>query len=168
MRSSSLFLLLGVLVFSWSAQANLSVVCTAKGKKTASSGQMLLTDARVEFDVQDFDASTDKVMTIQGVRGEIKVGAIDTEALPLDNDNAYVGVFNFEELKSNPKYKPTTYRNMVQFKDFDAEKTTGLEDGMWGNFLIDKNLGDGCEAKYVFQAGDHMGGTVHLTCSVQD
>lgn len=69
---------------------------------------------------------------------------------------------------SNPKYRPVRYKNMVQFKNFDAVKTKGFEDGMWGSFLIDRSLNDGVEAKYIFQAGDHMGGTVKFKCRVQD
>ena len=160
----SLLLLLVCLLAAPAAHANLSVVCTANGKKTANSGGGLLpTQAQLEFDVE----SVDRVMTLQGVQGTIKVGAIDADG-PLTKDNAYIGHFEITEISSNPAYRPRRYKNMVQFRHFDARNTDGMEDGMWGQFLIDKSLGDGCEAVYIFQAGDHMGGVMHFTCRVQD
>lgn len=149
------------------AQADFTVTCTAKGKATAQTGGgMLYTDAIVKF-IADGPAEEGEQMTIYGVQGRIKVASIDNE-LPLNKDNAYIGAFTFNELRSNAKYRPRKYKNMVQFQNFDAKSTTGLESGMWGNFLIDRSINDGSEAKYIFQAGDHMGGTVHFKCRVQD
>ena len=155
-------------LFTQTARANLNVTCSATGLKTSQNGAgMLATDAKISFQVEDYDPSTDKVMSIVDVNGTVKVGAIDTPNEPLTTDNAYIGNFEFEGLKSNPNYRPIKYKNMVQFKDFNAKDTTGREDGMWGSLLIDRNLSDGCDAKYIFQAGDHMGGTVHMSCRVK-
>jgi hypothetical protein len=156
-----------LLIFASVAEANLSVVCIAKGKKTANNGGgMLYTDARISFDAEDPNPDNN-LRTIAAVNGVIKVADVNNES-ELNENNAYIGKFKFEELNSNPKYRPVKYKNMVQFQNFDAKETMGEESGMWGQFLIDKEFGDGCDAKYIFQAGDHMGGTINFKCTVRD
>jgi len=84
-------------------------------------------------------------------------------------DDMYVGTFkNSKESKLSPrarKYKDSSY---YRFPDFDAD-STGRHDGggMWGYLVISKGLfqNNTFDAYYVFQSGDHMGGTMSLTCS---
>ena len=61
-------------------------------------------------------------------------------------------------------YKPTKYKNHFKFEDIDAAFTAGNEDGMWGDFILEKGFAKEISAHYIFQAGDHMGGTVDFTC----
>lgn len=145
------------------AQADVTVQCKAVGFKTAQSGgRMLFTDSRLTFEVVGVTKS--KQLVINSVRGEVKVGS--DEHKNLDSENAYIGHFRFRQLRSDPTYRARKYKNFVRFKSFNAAETTGLETGMWGDFLLEKNIEDGMQAKYVFKAGDHMGGTMHFTCLV--
>jgi len=79
--------------------------------------------------------------------------------------NSYLGFFVFDKISSNPNYKPTRYKGYTQFKKFDSVHTAGLESGMWGEFVMDLTMPDGpFDARYIFQAGDHMGGVVIFNC----
>lgn len=55
-----------------------------------------------------------------------------------------------------------------RFRNFNAASTSsGDGGGMWGYFVISKKVlqkGAAFDAHYVFQAGDHMGGTVDFQC----
>jgi len=162
-----LFLIVALFALTNLAQAQEAVICKAKGMKTAiGGGNMTYTDAELRFDVSVHDDREGLEMTISRVRGTIRVGSFDVKRGPLNDDNAYIGHFNIRELSNNPNYNPRRYEGFVQFPNFDAEDTSGMESGMWGNFLIQEGLvEDGAfEAKYIFQAGDHMGGTIHFTC----
>lgn len=81
--------------------------------------------------------------------------------------NSYMGFFDFDKISYNPNYKPIRYKGYTQFKKFDAIHTAGLESGMWGEFVMDITTPDvPFDARYIFQAGDHMGGVVIFTCRV--
>ena len=95
-------------------------------------------------------------------------GTIKTS--PETPDESYIGNFKIASLTENPKYRPNKYKGYSQFPKLDATDTTGSsEEGMWGQLLLEKDTSKRTfQAHYVFQAGDHMGGTLHLTCSVRD
>jgi hypothetical protein len=83
----------------------------------------------------------------------------------------YYGLFHGKDLKEVPYVRATTYKNHYRFKDFDAVFTGGLESGMWGYLVINKSVDQfraggvkTLDAHYVFQAGDHMGGTIDFSC----
>lgn len=99
--------------------------------------------------------------TIREIEGRIQIADITG-----DMDNAYKGRFAIQKLTENPNYRPRKYKNYSQFEDFDATDTDGsAERGMWGTLLLEKSLDQGrAQARYIFQAGDHMGGTVHFDC----
>jgi hypothetical protein len=119
--------------------------CKATTLRTDIQGMSL--DGYLEFMVYQKDG----VITLGNVLGHIKV-------------DRYYGVFSFEKISNNPKYKPTKYKDYVQFQDFDAIRTSS-QDGMWGQLVINKELKkEGMTAHYIFQASDHMGGTIDLTC----
>jgi hypothetical protein len=76
----------------------------------------------------------------------------------------YYGIFSFDKISNNSSYKPTKYKDSVQFKDFDAIQTSSNE-GMWGELVISKELPQKeFVAHYIFKAGDHLGGTVDFSC----
>jgi len=164
-------LLLGLLAASsllaGSAQADVDVHCISQGYSTSSEGRRLYTDAELTLLVGD-RPNRDGVFKVWSVQGHINVGAIDTLP-PLNEDNAYFAVFNTPELRSNPFYRPRKYKGYLQFPGLNATETTGLERGvgMWGTLLVQKRLNNRFRAKYIFKAGDHAGGTVHLVCSIQ-
>lgn len=83
----------------------------------------------------------------------------------------YYGVFNGNDNLELPYIRPTTYKNHYRFHNFDAVETAGSESGMWGQFILNKAVDTArstenfsTDAHYVFQAGDHMGGTIDYTC----
>jgi hypothetical protein len=83
----------------------------------------------------------------------------------------YYGVFNGKNLVEVPYTRPVKYKNHYRFQKFNADFTAGNESGMWGDFVLNKEI-DGSrnndkfetDAHYVFQAGDHLGGTIDYTC----
>lgn len=107
------------------------------------------------------DRST-KVIT--SIVGHIFVQSPFTENEDISTENSYMGFFNMDSLSHNPAYRPNRYKGYTQFKKFDALHTAGLETGMWGTFVMNLNGGEKFDARYIFQAGDHMGGTVIFTC----
>ena len=65
-----------------------------------------------------------------------------------------------EYIEENPYYRPRRYKNYSQFPNFD------FIGDMWGDLIISKETTqDKFYAHYLFQQGDHMGGTLHLSCS---
>ncbi len=78
----------------------------------------------------------------------------------------YTGVFN-GDFKNHEGYRPSVYTNHFKFNEFNAKVTSRHDGGgMWGYLVIKKdNTSDKIDAHYVFQAGDHIGGTIDMTCS---
>jgi hypothetical protein len=82
----------------------------------------------------------------------------------------YYGLFNGKNLVEVPYTRPVKYKNHYRFK-FTADYTDGNESGMSGDFVLNKEI-DGSrdnsnfetDAHYVFQAGDHLGGTIDYSC----
>lgn len=82
----------------------------------------------------------------------------------------YHGVFKGKGLPEVPYQRASTYKNHFRFKDVDAEYTFGAESGMWGYFvlnkdIVDKESGEVVDGHYVLQAGDHFGGTIDYQCT---
>lgn len=103
---------------------------------------------------------------LTNVIGHIFVQQVFIEDEEIGVNNSYLGFFSFDKLSSNPNYKPIRYKGYTQFKEFDAIHTAGLESGMWGAFVIDlTKTTQKFDGRYIFQAGDHMGGTVLFTCN---
>lgn len=109
-------------------------------------------DARMYFDLVTFDG----VMHIENFLGHVW-------------DNGYYGVFNLEKLAHKPFVrKPSKYTNHYRFESVDSVATGGSESGMWGSFYAPYEMetlkrGE-FEVHYLYQAGDHRGNTVHLSC----
>lgn len=135
-----------------------SVTCRAD--KTIQLGfPSIKTSAEITFDL---DRST---KTINKLNGHIFVQSPYYEAdEEISTENSYMGFFNAEVINANPRYRPIRYKNYTQFKNVDAAHTTGQENGMWGSLVMDLNNKAPFDARYIFQAGDHMGATVLFTC----
>ncbi len=102
---------------------------------------------------------------ITNLSGHIFVQHVFIEDQEIAVNNSYLGFFKFDKLSSNPNYNPSRYKNYTQYKKFDAIHTAGLESGMWGAFVVDlTKTTPTFDARYIFKAGDHMGGTVLFTC----
>ncbi|WP_299002853.1 hypothetical protein [uncultured Shewanella sp.] len=118
-------------------------------------------DSRLELRLKQGDDGL--VSLIQGMGHLITNYAADENLL--DDEYAYYGLFNTHSLTENPNYAPRVYINHHQFKAFNAMVTNSNDGGgMWGNLVIPKTLTAEIEVHYIFQAGDHMGGTVDYQC----
>lgn len=106
---------------------------------------------------------------------ELKVdpasGAIEaTEWAGFVASGDYHGVFKGAGMPETPYQRAAKYKNHYRFMDVDAEYTFGSESGMWGYFVINKDVvaaaaGDKVDGHYVLQAGDHFGGTIDYECT---
>lgn len=150
--------------------ATLDATCVAKGRY-GNGHSPLVTNSEISFRLSgDSDSAT-----LREIRGTVMVAwDFDKDLSPdlLNNENAYVGHFRTSRISSNPAYSPRRYKNYLQFQKLDAAETTGNESGMWGDFVVEKTAferrTETFQAHYIFQAGDHIGGTLHFTCTKQD
>ncbi|GEM_PF-1755304 len=141
------------------ARVDQRVVCYASGPTLAHRGIGLLeATANFEFVVSE---NSEGLRTLKDLRGEVV-----TDPRHLEFDGSWIGKFRSDELVENPNYRPRKYVGYSQFREVDAVDTAGsAESGMWGNFLLEKDMSaEHFAAKYIFQAGDHMGGTLNLGC----
>lgn len=122
----------------------------------------LKTDAELKFDL----IKNGNKSVISNVNGHVFVKAPfeDIEST-FSEEDSYMGFFQIDSLTANSDYHPSKYKGYAQFLKFNAFKTAGREDGMWGYLALDVSTKDNAfKGAYVFQAGDHMGGTVLLDC----
>lgn len=151
--------LIALVALALSSQAFSEEVSCRAEKAIQPGFANMKADAQLDF------ALDRKTKTISKLVGHIFVQTPYAETNEeISTENSYMGFFKFDSIASNPNYRPNVYKGFTQFKEFDATHTAGQEDGMWGSFVVDLNTADKFEAKYVFQAGDHMGGTVLLNC----
>ena len=135
------------------------VVCYASGESLAQQGRhMMGVSANFEFTVTEDSRG---MRALKDFKGEVI-----TDPGHVEYDRSWIGRFDIAKLVENPDYRPRKYQGFSQFREVDATDTGGsAESGMWGVFLLEKDIsGDHIQAKYIFQAGDHMGGTLHLGC----
>lgn len=150
------------------ANAATDIHCFAKGNRAGGNDAgPFMVDVSLRLNIA-YDR-TAKGHVVNG-GGELKVASPFEELKSpeeLNEDNAYIGVFRIVNSPENTNYRPRRYKGFMQFPDFDAAETKGRESGMWGSFLLQRiyKTAPRFQAKYIFQAGDHMGGTVHLTCT---
>ena len=143
-----------------------SYLCTAREKNLRQNGERLPVDARLYFNVRQNAEGVEKLVNLVGhVAANNGYGDAD------DTCATYYGVFNIKEALENTKYRPRRYKGYSQFQNINATATAGNEDGMWGELVIqndrentNRNSKKSFKAHYIFQAGDHMGGTIDFTC----
>lgn len=150
------------ILFTLTSQAFAATKVTCSSEKTIQAGHDHIdTFAKISFELER--SGNNSVIT--NIVGHIFVKSPYEETNGFDPENSYMGFFKTDSLTANPDYNPRKYVGYAQFTNFDAAHTTGLEDGMYGYLALNvegnqKNF----EAFYVFQAGDHMGGTVIFNC----
>jgi hypothetical protein len=150
-------LLLTTLLLSSQVFANEQVTC--RGSQAIQGGQSNLSaDAEITFNLD----RAEKALT--NFLGHIFVKSPFDEGNTISTENSYMGFFSIDSLSANPNYRPMRYKGFTQFAGVNATHTTGQEDGMWGEFVMDLRAGSKFEAKYIFKAGDHMGGVVFFNC----
>ena len=157
-------LIFAVILFSSQAFASYNISCTSAKAFQQGTGDML-SEAQLTFQLVPHGNGS----VINNINGHIFVKS------PLENSNptfssndTYMGYFQIPTLSANADYRPNKYEGYAQFKNFNATQTTGEESGMWGYLAIDvTGRSEKLNAVYVFQAGDHMGGTVLLECEIE-
>jgi len=158
-RSYFISLIAGFVACALQAADN-RMKCEARGKAVSVYGGGLVS------------GTADITFTESMVRGDRVLNNISGHILTantLGDEDEYEGRFAIASLSENPKYRPRRYKGFSQFPKFDAAKGNGpREEGMWGQFLLEKNTArPRFSAHYIFQAGDHMGGVLHLSCWIQ-
>lgn len=145
------------------AGKTLTILCGAAGPNVSRLGQEAVDSvAAIEFKLSE---RADGLRVIKKFRGEI---VLDTNHQVADE--SVIGRFKNEESVENKNYHPRVYKGFSQFREINAVHASGSqESGMVGTFLLEKNLKkEEIRAVYMFQAGDSMGGVLHLTCRKAD
>lgn len=149
----------GILVLSMQAQSFEAIHCEAI-KAVQYGSANLAANADFNFELE----RNGNLSVMKNIKGHIFVKSQFEDGDTINPDNSYMGYFQIQSLMANTNYNPNKYKDWFQFKDFNATSTQGVEDGMWGSLLLDLSSDDYFDARYIFQAGDHMGGTVILKC----
>jgi len=151
----SLLMLLAV-----SAHSATKVTC--RSERTIQAGlSRLATDAELSFELE----KKGNASVLTKIVGHIFIKGPYDDSVVFDTENTYMGFFKIDSLTANGDYGPRKYIGYAQFNDFDAAHTVGLEDGMFGYLAVDVTSNKKeFQAFYVFQAGDHMGGTALFNC----
>jgi hypothetical protein len=79
----------------------------------------------------------------------------------------YYSVFKSENVSQNPNYRPRVYTNHFQFRGLREVASNNRDGGgMNGDLVISNTVLTSNEARahYVFQSGDHLGGTIDYDC----
>lgn len=153
--------IIGVVLVVLSMQAQSFEAVHCDGVKAVQYGAAnLAANADLSFELE----RNGSLSEMKNIKGHIFVKSQFEKGDTINPDNSYMGYFQIQSLKANTNYNPNKYKDWFQFKDFNAVSTQGVEDGMWGSLLLDLSSDDNFDARYIFQAGDHMGGTVILNC----
>ncbi len=137
-----------------------SVTCTSK--EGTQWGDKLPAMALLTFELErkGTESTIEKLNGFVFVKNQFE----DDGDTTFNEENSYRGYFEFDAISANSNYRPLKYKGHIQFKNFDAKYTDGLESGMWGSFVIEPKEKE-FKAYYIFQAGDHIGGTLQFTCA---
>ncbi len=149
---------------SLSAFSNGKIVCTSEGNNLFKKGSIRPVKENVT-------ASLSFIET-EGLAGKRRIENIEgfVRTNPEDEQNSHVGIFKIRSLDENPSYRTTKYKNCSQFPHLDATDTNGSTEGaMDGNLLLEKKTNrESFKAYYIFKSGEHMGGTIRFTCTLQN
>ena len=95
------------------------------------------------------------------------IGHVDVSAFEQSPYDNYYSVFVLKDLASNPNYNGHKYTNHVQFKEINESASSSADGGGMNGYLVvnkDRKSGESFDAHYVFQSGDHIGGTIDYDC----
>ena len=133
----------------------LEYTCRASGNNTLSLHGGKQYSAEAAFNITEH--KTLDGFRVVAVEGNFK---LTWKRYNRSNKKNSDNVYKIEYLEENPYYQPKRYKGYSQFRNFDSLKT------MWGDLLISKQTNkDKFFAHYLFQLGDHIGGTLHLSCA---
>ena len=141
----------------WSYSHATTYECQATGARQL--GSTMYVKAAFQFT----EAITDGAYSINDVNGDFFV-QYDFEVG--DENYGYRGLFKFGSLVEKPNYRPRKYKGYSKYERFEAFETNDWDGGgMWGYMVIQKDKSKTpFSAHYIFQAGDHMGGTMDFSC----
>ena len=132
----------------------LQYTCWARGKNTLSQKGGKPYVAEAAFHITERKTVDD--LRVIAVEGYFKFAPKSWKHADKDDEGYNIKIEHIEE---NPYYRPKRYKNYSQFHNFD------FFGDMWGDLLISKATHkEKFFAHYLFQQGDHMGGTLHLSC----
>ena len=162
---------LGVLTLSTSAMAaSATYICEDKNGTMRQHGEKHPARARLTLSLlSDSEKPGLNMIVDGGIAVEYDFNYEGANEELKFEDYHYQGLFKSLEVSQNLKYKPRKYKKHYQFKDVDSKDSST---GMWGNLVIPKTMNpenkkfapNSGTVHYIFQAGDHMGGTLDLTC----
>lgn len=117
-------------------------------------------------------ASNGRPVVIKETVGHVAVAAYPTEKEVGERvEFDYYASFNGLEIEDTPSQRASTYKSdqFLRFRGFNASYTSRSDGGgMWGYLVVEKDAqfqeSGAFAAHYVFQAGDHMGGTIDYSC----
>jgi hypothetical protein len=130
---------------------------------TATKGRQWGEDLPTKGELKVEEVTVDGVRLIN-VNGSL---AVDYDFnLTGDEEPCYQGTFTNVTLAEKANYRPNRYTGYSKFEDFDATETSRCDGGgMWGYLVIEKDTKKKpFNAHYIFQSGDHMGGTIDFEC----
>lgn len=144
---------------------NSYALTTCHSTKAFQVGSAMQSDVELNFDLTKAGNESE----IKNIVGHVFVKSpYEANAATYSTEDSYMGFFKIDSIKANNKYRPNKYKGYAQFQKFNAIHTTGLEDGMWGDLVLDVSSTEATfNGAYVFQAGDHMGGTILLSCETR-
>ncbi len=157
---------LSILALGHSALAKeTEMFCVAEGTLSSDVGRAFVngkvSTAKVNVKFTDM-VNEEGLRELKNFHGTMKL-----ELTPRGLDNILEANFMTQSLIENENYRPIKYKGYTQFPELRAESMspTSVEKDMRGNFVMSKVKRDGtAKAYYIFQAGDHHGGTVPMDC----
>lgn len=136
----------------------IKLTCESSGPAMSSLGQ---SQADLEADIKfTVKVRQDGLRVIEKFRGSISLESGQSASETL------IAKFNDEKALENPDYRPRVYKGYSQFRNINAQGVSGSQEmAMVGSFLLEQRLDKShVHGVYQFQAGDSMGGVLHLTC----
>ncbi|MGE3608628.1 MAG: hypothetical protein AB7I27_03490 [Bacteriovoracaceae bacterium] len=141
------------------SMAHARVTCEAKSAKQMYGD--LQTKGYFSFDL----VRAENQSVISNLEGNLYISHYAGPGDVLTPNNSYIEFFNYSEIKAFSNYKPAKYKGFAKFEGLNSTRSEGLEGNMWGYLVVDvKATTAEFAAHYIFQAGDHVGGTVHFAC----
>ncbi len=139
---------------------------TYLGEWTCIATNIRAYDAEVESRLVLDVRINEDVVSIHSLVGHV---VVSRSADNISVNNQYYSVFASKQLPQNLNYKPRVYKNYIQFKNIQDAGSNSYDGGnMNGELVIHKDIKedkvDNVSASYIFQSGDHLGGTIDYEC----
>lgn len=159
-----------VMAFASNFSQGKSIECWANGNRLrqTSGGGDHVVSSRVYLVLEKVEESA--TITLSRYHGHLAIS--DGSQSTMDQASAYYGVFlgEMKPFSLSPRARRYKDADYFRIRDFSADGMTRSDGGdMSGEFVLSKKFLENDEefdAHYIFQAGDHMGGTVDYDCGL--